>query len=716
MKQVVQSFKTGVMEVKEVPLPQLQSKYVLVENATSLISAGTERGTVKVAKASLIEKARQRPDLVKQVLQNMKKEGVKATFDKVKSKLDSPKALGYSTAGVVKASLDANNVFKPGDRVTCAGQDLASHAEVVAIPQNLVAKIPDNVSFEEAAFTTVGAIALQGVRQTEPRLGENICVIGLGLIGQITCQLLRASGANVFGIDLSDQLVKLAIEHSADVAQNRKNSDLIENCNEFTNGYGFDKIVITAATSSNDPIELSAEIARKKASVIMVGAVGMNIPRDPHFYRKELDLKMSCSYGPGRYDTSYEELGHDYPIAYVRWTEQRNMEAFLNALSKKQINLSPLITHKFDIDRSIEAYEMVVNPEAEFNLGVLIQYPERPNKFESPKSNRIFEPHENAAPNVSFIGAGSFAQSYLLPNIKPAGGTLQAVTTGRGINAEHVASKFGFAKFESDPKAIFKEKNCNTIFIATRHNTHADYVVEALSEHKNVFVEKPLALNYEELETVNKVYANANKLLMVGFNRRFSSAAQEVNKLFSTYDGPLAFNFRVNAGALPADHWAINDEIGGGRIIGEVCHFIDLMQYFSNSLVKTVYAQSLPGGSDVNTNADNVIITLTFLNGSIGNITYLANGDKALPKEHLEVFGGGNSAIIHDFNSVSLFKNGTLKKNRTSGKGQKEEVAAFLEAIASGTDAPISFDSIYSTTRATFKIIDSLATSLPQNI
>jgi len=713
MKQVVQSFKTGEMEVKEVPLPQLQSKYVLVENATSLISAGTERGTVKVAKASLIEKARQRPDLVKQVIQNMKKEGVKATFDKVKSKLDSPKALGYSTAGIVKASLDSNNLFKPGDRVTCAGQDLASHSEVVAIPQNLVAKIPDNVSFEEAAFTTVGAIALQGVRQTEPRLGENICVIGLGLIGQISCQLLRASGANVFGIDLSNKLVDLANEHSCEIAQNRQNTNLLENCLNFTKGHGFDKVVITAATSSNDPIELSAEIARKKASVIMVGAVGMNIPRDPHFYRKELDLKMSCSYGPGRYDTSYEELGQDYPIAYVRWTEQRNMEAFLNAISKKQVNLKPLITHQFTIDKALTAYEMVINPEAEFNLGVLLEYPERSAKFDSPKEQKriVSDPTK---PNVSFIGAGSFAQSYLIPNIIPAGGILHAVATGRGINAEHVARKFGFAKFESDPKTIFEDTNSNTIFIATRHNTHASYVVDALNAGKHVFVEKPLALSIEELENVRQAYTASNKLLMVGFNRRFSKAALLAEALFNSYHGPLAFNFRVNAGSLPADHWALNNEIGGGRIIGEICHFIDLMQYFSKSIPKTVYAQSLPGTSEANTNSDNVFISITFENGSVGNIAYLANGDKALKKEHLEIFGGGNTAIINDFNSVSLYQQNKLKTINTSGKGQKQEVTKFLLAIETGNDSPIPFDSIYSTTVATFKIIDSLSTGLPQ--
>lgn len=703
------------MEVKEVPVPQLQPNYVLVENASSLISAGTERGTVKVAQANLLDKARQRPDLVKQVIQNLKKEGLKATFEKVKTKLDSPKALGYSTAGTVKASLDANNKFKTGDRVACAGQDLASHAEVVSIPQNLIAKIPDNVTFEEAAFTTVGAIALQGVRQTEPKLGENICVIGLGLIGQITCQLLRASGANVFGIDLSDKLVETANKYSCDNAQNRNNPHLIENCNLFTNGYGFDKVVITAATSSNDPVELSAEISRKKGSVIMVGAVGMNIPRDPHFYRKELDLKMSCSYGPGRYDPTYEELGHDYPIGYVRWTEQRNMEAFLNAISKKQVNLQPLITHRFEVDHALKAYELVINPEAEFNLGVLLNYPEREGKYESVTiSKRIAA--KSSDPVVSFIGAGSFAQSYLIPNIIPTGGSLHSVSTGRGINAEHVASKFGFAKAESDAENVINDKECNTVFVATRHNTHANYAAEVLNTTKHVFVEKPLAMTGAELEQVSKAYEKTDSLLMVGFNRRFSKAASKAKQHFSGFDGPLAFNFRINAGYIPPEHWTQNTEIGGGRIVGEACHFIDLMQFFANSLPKTVFAQSLPGTSEADTNSDNVAITITFENGSVGNLTYLANGGKALPKEHLEVFGGGKTAVINDFKSVTLYGNNSSKIIKAQGKGQKEEVASFLNAIKMGSKSPISFQSIYSTTLATFKILDSLATGLPQNI
>jgi len=715
MKQVVQSFKSGEMAVKEVPVPTLQQKYVLVENSSSLISSGTERGTVNVAKANLLDKARQRPDLVKQVLHNIQKEGIAATIDKVKTKLDSPKALGYSTAGIVKASLDSHNKFKPGDRVACAGQDLASHAEVVAIPQNLVAKIPDNVSFEEAAFTTLGAIALQGVRQADPKLGEYICVVGLGLIGQITGQLLKASGANVFGVDLNSTLVKLATGFSCDVANERKNKHLIENSLQFTNGYGFDKVIIAASTSSNDPIELAAELSRKKGCVVIVGAVGMNVPRDPHFYRKELDLKMSCSYGPGRYDPGYEELGNDYPLGYIRWTEQRNMDAFLEAIAKKKIDLQPLITHRYNIDEALKAYELVVNPEAEFNLGVVLNYPEREGKYSTVvlSTNSELNPEQ---PCVSFIGAGSFAQSYLIPNIKPAGGALVAVNTSRGINASHVAEKFGFSKAEPEPGNLIHDTECNTVFIATRHDTHANYANEALKAGKNVFVEKPLALNSDELEQLKDIYEKSDKILMVGFNRRFSKAATIVSDFFKDYQGPLTFNFRVNAGDIPAEHWTQIDEIGGGRVVGEACHFIDLMQYFCDSLPKSTFAQSLTGLSEVKTNSDNLIISLTFEDGSIGNLSYFSNGDKSLPKEQLEVFGGGKVAIINDFKSVTVYANNKSKSLKVSGKGQKEEVGDFLQAIAKGSESPVSFESLYTTTLATFKILDSLKTGLPQSI
>ena len=408
MKQVIQNFKTGELFEDDVPMPSISKGMVLVENKFSLISAGTERGTVKVGKASLLGKAKQRPDLVAQVLQNIKKEGLKATVDKVKTKLDSLKALGYSTSGVVMASMDTNGVFKAGDRVACAGQDYASHSEVVGVPQNLVVKIPDNVSFEEASFTTLGAIALQGVRQANPTLGENICVIGLGLLGQITTQLLKANGCKVFGIDLSPDLIELAKESGAEEALLRSAPNLLKAIENFTKGYGFDKVIITAAAPSNDPIELSAIITRKKGQVIVVGAVKMDIPRDPDFYRKELELKMSCSYGPGRYDVSYEEDGHDYPFAYVRWTEQRNMEAFLNLISQKSLNMKVLTTHEFDIENAEKAYDIVLGKTQEPHIGILIKYSDNEQKNVTKyniSSNSIKDL------NVGVIGAGSFAQS-----------------------------------------------------------------------------------------------------------------------------------------------------------------------------------------------------------------------------------------------------------------------------------------------------------------
>ena len=388
MKQLIQNFKTGDLYVDEVPMPAIKEGMVLVENHFSLISAGTERGTVKVAQSSLLGKARQRPDLVAQVLQNIKKEGLAATINKVKTKLDSLKALGYSTCGRVLASLDKNGLFKPGDLVACAGQDYASHAEIVAVPQNLVAKIPENVSLKEAAFTTLGAIALQGVRRAEPTLGEKICVIGLGLLGQITCQLLRANGYSVFGIDLNDHLVALANEIFADKALHRNNQNLMAACDNFTNGNGFDAIIITAATPSNDPIELSAQLARKKGKVVVVGAVKMDIPRDPHFYRKELELRMSCSYGPGRYDPKYEDNGTDYPFAYVRWTEQRNMEAFLDLLSRKAIDIKPLITHVFDINDAGNAYDIILGKTKEPYIGILLKYEQNEKKAQASCTNK----------------------------------------------------------------------------------------------------------------------------------------------------------------------------------------------------------------------------------------------------------------------------------------------------------------------------------------
>jgi len=715
MKQIIQNFKTGDLAVKDVPAPILATGTVLVENRFSLISPGTEKGTVKVGKANLLSKAKQRPDLVAQVIQNIKKEGVKATLSKVQSKLDTPKALGYSSAGTVLASLDKNNWFKPGDRVACAGQDYASHAEVISVPQNLVAKIPENVSDEEAAFTTLGAIALQGVRQADPKLGEYVCVIGLGLIGQITGQLLRASGCHVFGIDLDDQLVNLALKNAADDASARANPDLIQRCNHFTGNQGFDKVIITASTSSNDPVSLAAELAIKKGLIVVVGAVGMDIPRDPHFYRKELELKMSCSYGPGRYDPSYEEAGHDYPLAYVRWTEQRNMQSFLQAVSKNQVNLKPLITHHFNIIEAGEAYDLILGKRNEFHLGILIKYPEREGKLLEIPKNKSRQRVEGPV-NVAFIGAGSFARSYLIPNLKIEGVSLNYIATSKGITAENVLTKFGFSKAVSDTKTIWNSNEVNTVFIATRHDSHARFVIEGLQAGKNIFVEKPLALNPDELEEITNVNRTSETLLLTGFNRRFSHAAGVVQNFFSGLNEPKMMNFRINAGELPPDHWTQQENLGGGRIIGEICHFIDLMQFFSNAVPVRVYAESLPGTGSQKKNDDNITIVIRFSDGSAGNVFYASNGSGELPKEHFEIFSGGKTAVIDDFKTVRLFSESTSKSIKTSGKGHKEEVQSFINAIKKSEPSPISFRSIYLTTKATFKIKDSLATGLPQTL
>jgi len=678
MKQVIQNFKSGDLYVDEVPNPSISENMVLVENKFSLISAGTERGTVKVGKANFIGKAKQRPDLVAQVLQNIKKEGLKATFDKVKTKLDTLKALGYSTSGVVAASMDSNSKFKPGDRVACAGQDYASHSEVVSVPQNLVAKIPDNVTFEEASFTTLGAIALQGVRQAEPRLGDKVCVIGLGLLGQLTVQLLKANGCRVFGVEISKNLVDLAMKSGADKAVPRSDSNLHTAIDNFTDGHGFDSVVITAAAPSNDPIELSSVISRKKGKVIVVGAVKMDIPRDPDFYRKELELKMSCSYGPGRYDNVYEEDGVDYPFAYVRYTEQRNMETFLDLISQGTIKLKDLITHTFDISKAEKAYDIVLGKVEEPHIGILLSYPDSETKktsLVSVLSNKI------SAINIGFIGAGSFAQSYLIPYTKRGGASLDTVVTTKGITAKNVATKFGFNKASSEAGDVLNNAEINTIFIATPHNSHASYAMEAIKAGKNVFVEKPLAMNYAELEEVKRVYSENNQMLMVGFNRRFSPIAVKIKSEFSGNGEPKVINIRVNAGFIPKDHWTQNKNIGGGRIIGEMCHFIDLMQYFTDAKPVKVYAASINTDNQNIITEDNISVTVSFSDGSIGNLLYLGNGDKSLPKELIEVFSGGKVGRIHDFRKGVIHKDNKHIKLKLDGKGHKQEVEVFLNSL-----------------------------------
>jgi polar amino acid transport system substrate-binding protein len=713
MKQLIQNFKTGELYVDTVPVPSISNGMVLVENEFSLISAGTERSTVKVAQASLLGKAKQRPELVAQVLQNMKKEGLAATITKVRTKLDSLKALGYSTSGTVIASLDKGGLYKPGDRVACGGQDYASHAELVAIPQNLVAKIPDNVTVEEAAFTTLGAIAMQGLRQAEPTLGEKICVIGLGLLGQITCQLLKANGCSVFGIDFDDKLINLAVQLGAEQAVKRDDPNIVSACENFTDGRGFDSVIITAATPTNDPIVLASEILKKKGKIIIVGAVKMDLPREPFFYKKELDLRMSCSYGPGRYDPNYEESGKDYPYAYVRWTEQRNMQAFLDLLSRKVIDVKPLITHVFEIDDATKAYDIVLGKTKEMHIGILLKYTANSEKHKTLTQ-------VNNAPlskiNTGFIGAGSFAQSYLIPNAKAWGASLDGVVTSKGITAKNVLDKFKFNFCATDSNDVLNKNEINTVFIATPHSSHSRIVVQSLEAGKAVFVEKPLAINSEQLDAVIEAKAKYNKTLLVGFNRRFAPVSERIKSEFKSVTEPLVVNIRVNAGLIPKEHWIQQPEVGGGRIIGEMCHFIDLMQYFTDSEPVKVYAESISSGNAKIVPEDNIAIVVKFNNGSVGNLTYLANGDKSVPKENIEVFGAGVIGVINDFRSGSVHRDNKTTKLKSSGKGHKEEVEAFLNCVRDGKESPINFRSICLTTITTIKILESLYTGLPQMI
>jgi polar amino acid transport system substrate-binding protein len=713
MKQVIQDFKTGDLSVDDVPSPSMSSGMVLVRNHYSLISAGTERSTVSAGKASLLGKARQRPDLVRQVLETFKKEGFAETWKRVRTKLETLKELGYSSAGTVLMSMDTDGRFKPGDRVACGGGGYASHAGVVAVPQNLVVKLSDSVPLDCAAFTTLGSIAMQGVRQADPTLGDFVCVIGLGLLGQITAQILRANGCQVFGIDTSPAMVDLSKKKSCHAAFVRNDSALGSAMDFFTEGRGFDAVIITAASQSTDPVELATSILRQKGSIVIVGAVPMNIPREPHFYKKELVLKISCSYGPGRYDHTYEQEGRDYPYAYVRWTENRNMAAFVKLLENNVVDVKPLITHVFDIEEAEKAYDIVTGKVQERYVAILLKYPkseEKPNGTSSPSlvtSERTI--------GIGFIGAGSFAQKFLIPYARTCG-TLVAVATSRGVTARSVGEKFGFPLFSTDPQDVLSRKEINLVFIATRHNTHADLTVAALEAGKSVFVEKPLTVREEDLRRIAEVASRQRACrLMVGFNRRFSPLAQKAKEVFNNVAEPLVINYRINAGFIPKDHWTQTDE-GGGRILGEVCHFVDLLQFLSGSKPVKVFAECISGPGTKMKNQDNVAITIRFSNGSVGVITYLACGDTLLNKERVEIFGGGKSFVIEDFRTGELYAGGTCRKIKNAGKGHKEEVELVIKSVREGLPSPIPFESICYTTTTTFRILDSLQTGLPQDV
>lgn len=713
VKQILQNLKSGAVTVTDVPAPVARPGLVMVRTAASLISAGTERMTVEAGQKSLLGRAVDQPALVKQVIQKARTEGVRNTIEAVRSKLGSLVALGYSAAGTAIEVGAGVTEFHPGDRVACAGVGYASHAEVLAVPKNLCVRLPEQVSFDAAAFSTLGAIALQGVRLTEPTLGESVVVSGLGLIGQLAVQLFKANGCRVFGIDLDANKIKLAQRLGADEGC-APDDDAKRRVAEWSRGRGADAVLITAATSSNQPVELAGEISRQKGRVVVVGAVGLNIPRQP-YYDRELTFKISMSYGPGRYDPEYEDRGHDYPYGYVRWTEGRNIEAFLDLLAEGSVDVEPLITHRFKLAESEQAYQLITGPEP--YLGVVVQYDtERELESRIPLAAKASSP--NASVRLGLIGAGGYAKAMLLPNFKSAGAGFRSIATASGVTARSVGEQHGFRFCVSTAEEVIDDAETNLIVIATRHDTHAKLAQLGLERGRHVFVEKPLALNEEELSGVIDAAQRSRGQLMVGFNRRFSPAAAAAKELFANRTTPLSINYRVNAGRVPPGHWAHDPKEGGGRIIGEVCHFIDLMHFITGSLVTRVYAEAISSSNRDVVDDDSVFITLRFADGSNGSIAYLAEGDRAMPKERIEIFGGGESFVINDFRGTNAFQNGreTKTKHREQDKGQKEEVRAVCAVVREGKPAPITLADLATTTRATFRILDSLRTGLPVEV
>jgi predicted dehydrogenase len=717
MKQVFQDARTAEITVVDVPVPRLLAGCALIRTAASLVSAGTERAASDFAGRNLLQKARMRPDLVREVLSKINRDGMVSALSSVRGRLDQPSALGYSSAGTVLAVGEGVVDVKPGDRVACAGAGHAVHAEVACIPRLLLAPIPSAaVSFEEAAFTTLGSVALHGIRNAGVKLGEVVAVIGLGLLGQLTAQLLKAAGCRVLGMDISPQRAELAARMGADGVATSA-STFAELCMRHSGGHGADSVLITAQSSSNDPVNLAGSVARNRAIIVAVGSVAMDIPRRT-FYDKELDFRVSRSYGPGRYDIAYEQKGIDYPIGYVRWTETRNMEAFLGLLADQKLNLLPLITHRFPIARAQAAYDLINCKTQENLLGVLISYPntaELSTRIDLPPPNRAMV-RENLV-RAGLLGAGSFATTTLLPALQRIRAVeMAAVASNTGARARYAANKFGFRWCTTDERELLNDASINTVFIASRHHMHAAQVVAALRAGKHVFCEKPLCLQAAELSQIVAAHDSLTirKLLMVGFNRRFAPLGVALKTFLRDVAEPLALHYRVNAGWLPRDHWLNDVQQGGGRILGEICHFVDFLCFLTGSPPLEVEVRSLPNEGRYSN--DNVICSLNFADGSLGTITYVANGDKSFSKERVEVFGGGRVAVLEDFRRLELVRSGgkqVLRSHLRPDKGHGSELQAFIAAIQNGGDSPTPLHEIVTTMRTTFALEESRTIGQP---
>jgi predicted dehydrogenase len=698
MKQVLQNLRNGKISVEDIPTPQVQSGSALIQNAFSLVSAGTERMIVEFAEKSLVGKAQSRPDLVKQILNKASREGIIPTIQSAFNRLDQPMVLGYSSAGTILEVGKGLEGFHPGDRVACAGSGHAVHAEFVNVPKNLLVKLPDEVSFEEAAFTTLGAIAMHGFRLAEPQLGERVGVIGLGLLGLLAAQIARAAGCTVLGIEPNPDRRTIGQNLGIETCSLNQAS---EKAQQISAGMGLDIILICADTPSSDPVMQAAELARDRGRVIALGAVGMNIDRKP-YYEKELVFRVSRSYGPGRYDLEYEEKGRDYPAGYVRWTEQRNMQAFVDLLSTRSINVKPLITHIFSIENAPKAYELIANKEGISYLGILLQYSETAEKI-STRRVTFSETTSTASLDqivTGVLGAGNYAQAVFLPMLAKARNTrLHTIVSGSGVTATQSAKKYHFSHASSDEMDVLLNSEINTVVVLTQHNHHARQVIQALQNGKNVYCEKPLALNTSELEEIFDQLKSEGPRVTVGFNRRFSPLGQQMKSFLRESQQPMMAYYRVNAGALPSTHWLHDPARGGGRLLGEGCHFIDFITFLVGQSPIAIDVHTLPVQGDVP--ADNASIHLYFPDGSIGNISYLSNGDRSFPKENCEVFTGGRIAILDDFRRLTMIHGGKKQVLRgAQDKGHHQAWEAFVNSLSHGSEPPIPYAQIWSVSQA----------------
>jgi predicted dehydrogenase/threonine dehydrogenase-like Zn-dependent dehydrogenase len=698
MKQILQNLSTGKSELITAPPPQCKAGSVLIDTRTSLISTGTERMLVDFGRAGILSKIRKQPDKVRQVLDKARTDGLLTTLDAVRAKLGQPIALGYCNVGVVRESKALG--FKPGDRVASNGP----HADVVCVGKNLCAKIPDNVSDEAAAFTVVGSIGLQGMRLAQPSLGEHFVVTGCGLIGLLTVQLLRANGCRVLALDFDSSKLALAKTYGAEICDLSKGQDPVAAGLEFSRGGGVDGVIITASTTSSDPVTQAAKMSRKRGRIILVGVTGLELNR-ADFYEKELSFQVSCSYGPGRYDTNYETIGQDYPIGFVRWTEQRNFEAVLDMLAAGKIEVKELISHRFAFENAPAAYDVLANSKAA--LGILLDYghdiePRHIKTIVLSNANKVAAPGKAS---IGFIGAGNYASRVLIPAFRSAGAHLQSIASSGGTSSVVHGGKQGFAEATSDVAAILASSSINTVAIATRHDSHAQFTISALKAGKHVFVEKPLALTLEEVSAVEEAHRVSNCHLMVGFNRRFAPQVQTMKRLLQAVSGPKTFMTLMNAGEIPADHWTQDLKTDGGRIIGEACHHIDLLRFLAGAAITSVQARRIGDTVSGQITEDKAVIVLGFADGSFGTIHYLANGAASFPKERVEVFCAGRVLQLDNFLKLKGYNwPGFNRQNLwRQDKGQKNCTSTFVSAVEKAGAAPIAAEELFEVARVSIK-------------